>query len=81
MLSPKNLEWIHTTIQKSLNLTLFEYKSYSEDVDRAIDKFQDIVEQIGDYEKIMDFHLSLTQEIETTRKNPQNNFKKFCKKC
>lgn len=68
MINLKNLDWIHAGAQKSLNLSLFEFKSYSEDVDKAIDKFLDIIEEDHDYEKIMDFHLSLTGEIEKTRK-------------
>lgn len=79
MMNSQNLSWIQTSTQKSLNLSLFEFKSYSEDVDKAIEKFMDIIEDDDDYEKIMKFHLALVNEVENSRKAVKEMLRKSVK--
>jgi len=64
-----NLDWINEGCHRTLNLGLFEFKSYSEDVERALEKFAFMIEEDSDYEKIMSFHLKLMQELEGSRKS------------
>lgn len=79
MFNSKNLEWIHTAAQKSLNLSLFEFKSYSEDVDKAIEKFENIIVDEGDYEN-HGFSSQFNQGDRNHQENLKIDFESFDKK-
>ena len=66
--SLSSVDWISGAVNKTLSLGLFEYKTYAEDIDRAISKFEELAQKDGGYEKILEFNLKIVGEVESTRK-------------